>query len=250
MERAKAQAERGAELYNQTRGQLTGYDCKECLNRGDFMYIELEHGVIYQRTRPCKCRNIRRNLQRLESSGLKNAEYQTFDSFEAAEDWQIRMKNIALDYAAHPEGWLFFGGQVGCGKTHLCTAVCARLIQQGHNVLYVTWPDRVTRLKALVNDCAEYEKELRRLKTAEILYLDDFFKPAQDAAPSAADIKLAYDLINYRYINRMPTIISSERSSIDLINIDEATGTRIYDLSKRHGMTIMQDGKRNYRMRQ
>ena len=46
-----------------------------------------------------------------------------------------------------------------------------------------------------------------------MLYIDDLFKPTYDdfgkpRSPTAADIKLAFEIINYRYVNQKTTIIS------------------------------------------
>ena len=39
------------------------------------------------------------------------------------------------------------------------------------------------------------------------------------------DINIAFEIINYRYINDLITIISSELLLDEIINIDEATGS-------------------------
>ena len=62
------------------------------------------------------------------------------------------------------------------------------------------WQDEITRLKANVMDELAHEKQMRQLKTVDVLYIDDFFKPiVRDGVPGRptdADIRLAYELIN------------------------------------------------------
>ena len=41
-----------------------------------------------------------------------------------------------------------------------------------------------------------------------------------------------FEIINYRYINKLPIIVSSEYSIDELLNFDEAIGSRIYEMCK------------------
>ena len=65
--------------------------------------------------------------------------------------------------------------------------------------------------------------------------------------PTAADIKLAYEIINQRYINRAPTIISAERYLSELEDIDMAVASRIAERSRGYCLSIGRDRSKNYR---
>ena len=113
------------------------------------------------------------------------------------------------------------------------------------------------KLKGIVNEADEYSAELGRLQTIEVLYIDDFFKPvtAEDrdgnlrtVPPSPADIRIAFEILNYRYINRLPTIISSEWHLSELADMDEATASRIAERCGEYAMVIGRDKKRNHRL--
>ena len=66
--------------------------------------------------------------------------------------------------------------------------------------------------------------------------------------PTGADINVAFEIINFRYSNpQSVTIISSELTEDELIDIDEAIGGRIYERSK--AITIGRDRSRNYRIK-
>lgn len=233
--------------YNKSRGKLEGYDCQECNNRGDFMGIN-EYGNEY--IRECKCMEIRRSMNRMAKSGLSDlAKRYTFKNFQTDTDWQRGIKERAMSYAKSPVGWFFMGGQVGCGKTHLCTAVSAKLMRDGRSVIFMPWRDAIIPLKANVNDDEQYLKLINPLKKADVLYIDDFFK-APNGNPTAADINLAYELINYRYNNsNLITIISSERSINEIMKIDLAVGSRIYERTKNNAVTVGRDAEKNYRTR-
>ena len=105
------------------------------------------------------------------------------------------------------------------------------------------------RLKGLVNE-EEYNSCVRGYKECEVLYIDDFFKLGRARAaggPSDADVKLAYQIINARYIARKKTILSSEWLMDELMDFDEATASRIYEMSKGYALQIARDKGRNYR---
>lgn len=237
------------------RHEEDGYNCTKCKNKGYIVKLEeLSNGRFHQVCSPCKCEEIRRSIMRMKRSGLKDIikDY-TFDKFVATEAWQTAIKDAAMAYAKNPEGWFFLGGQSGAGKTHLCTAICREFLLSGKQVVYMLWRDDIVKIKAAVNDSTEYSALIDRFKTAEVLYIDDLFKTGKAAdnsvqKPTAADINVAFEIINYRYNNpSMLTIVSSELSEDELIDIDEATGGRIFERSKT--ITIAKDRKRNYRIR-
>lgn len=240
-----------AETLNKSPGNLTGHDCHKCLNRGTIAYSR-EDGSIY--TRECDCMKIRRCFWEMEKSGLKNTIRElTFDAYKADEPWQQTIKVGAVNYADRLEGWLLFCGQSGSGKTHLCTAVCRQRLLGGDEVRYMPWRDKVAELKSMSLDSEHRSEIIAAYKTAEILYIDDLFKVGKAADgscnPTGADVSLAFEIINYRYINHLPTIISTEKTPQELVEIDEATGSRIIEMAGGNVFSIARDTKRNYRLR-
>lgn len=232
-----------ADTYNAIEGDLTGYDCRKCKNKGTIAFYE--DRLL---TRPCSCMRIRKCVWEMEKSGLKNSIRDlTFDAFEAIEPWQKVIKEGTMAYAETADGWLLLCGQSGSGKTHLCTAVCRQQLLSGKEVRYMPWREKVGQLKAAAFDADAREKLLGDYKRTEILYIDDLYKGGD--TPSAADISIAFELINYRYINRLCTIVSTEKMPQELVAIDEATGSRIIEMAGEHVFAISRDLQRNYRMR-
>lgn len=246
-----ALAKMKADTVNGTPGKLTGYDCPQCLNRGNIA-IPREDGSIS--VRDCDCMKIRRCFWEMERSGLKNIiREKTFEAYTATEEWQKAIKTGAMAYANKPDGWLLFCGQPGSGKTHLCTAVCRHRLLAGDEVRYMPWRDKVAEIKGLSLDNERRTEILNGYKTAQILYIDDLFKTGRAADgssnPTRADVELAFEIINYRDINHLSTIISTEKTAQELVEIDEATGSRIIKLSGDNVYSIGRDQKRNYRLR-
>ena len=119
------------------------------------------------------------------------------------------------------------------------------------------WRDDVTKIKSRITDAKTYEELVTGYKEAEVLYIDDLFKNGKDKAgnvepPTAADIQVAFEILNYRYNNKeLVTIISSERNMYQLIDIDEAMASRISEMSfdKGYGFNIKPDRKKNHRLK-
>ena len=237
-----------SERYNNSPGTLYGFDCPTCQNRGNFMYFE-GHYELY---RECECMSVRRSMRRLERSGMKElTDSCTFKNFRADSRWQKDAKKMVETYVDANEGqWLYIGGQVGSGKTHLCVAAATTFMMRGLEARYMLWRDEIVKIKACVTDEYAYDRLVRPLKTVRVLYIDDLFKTERDRLPSTADINLAFEILNYRYINKgLITLLSSERLMDELLEVDEAVGSRIYERTKGFCLEIPSDPDKNYRMR-
>ena len=198
----------------------------------------------------CKCLSQQKSLLMLRKSGiLPLMKRCRFDTYNTTEDWQKEVKTTAIKYAKYPDDkWFYVGGQVGAGKTHLCTAIVASLIRRGYEAKYMLWRDEINEIKASVRE-NEYCDRVEYLKKVQVLYIDDFFY-SSDGRPTAGDVNIAFELLNMRYINRMITIISSEYSVMQTVDISESVGSRIYEMTKNGScVTIAQDASKNYRFR-
>lgn len=251
-------AQMRADSMNKTPGnrhEQDGYNCPVCMNRGGFMKIVDANNTFYEVWEPCKCIPVRTSIMKMKRSGLKDVIHDcTFDKWIASEEWQKGIKKVAVDYAKDPKGWFFIGGQSGCGKTHLCTAICRELLLCGMGVQYMQWREDAVKLKGMTNKEPEQRQNLiDSFKNAEVLYIDDLFKcgknpDGSEQKPTSADVNIAFEIINYRYNNPDSlTIISSELSADELIDIDEATGGRICERSK--VLKIAKDKSKNYRIK-
>lgn len=240
-----------AERYNRSRGSLTGIDCDKCLNRGDYMRIEeAEDGGVNEVYDACECMAARRSLDRLRRSGLEEGVKRCrMDNYRADEEWQRRVLETAERYIEDAEGaWFFIGGAVGAGKTHICTAICGEYLMR-MPVQYAIWPEELQKLKATQFDDEEYSPRMQWLKEVDLLYLDDFLKITAGKEPSAADIRIAHELLNHRYVARKRTIISSERYLNEIIDIDQATGGRIAERARGYTINLQRTKAKDYRMK-
>ena len=138
---------------------------------------------------------------------------------------------------------IMFLGQVGSGKTHLSMAICNELMDRGVSIIYMGYRDAITSIKQNMLDSVYYNKVMNRYKNARVLFVDDLFK----GKITDSDINIMFELINHRYFNNLPVIISSECGVDRLLGIDEALGSRLVEMSK--GRIVELRGRDlNYRM--
>ena len=219
------------ESYNKTAGAEdgTGIACPECSNRELIAFLN-DNGDF--QVRPCKCQGHRKTIRRLQAQGLyKRAQKQTLDAYMTDTPTRAALKQMTERFIADTEPhWLAFCGQPGTGKTHLATAAFAQLsYQRGLAGRYLVWPSDARRLKtALVEGD---ERQLMEYKTAELLYIDDALKTKRGVDPSDADVRLLFELLDYRYTHSLVTIISCERRLEDLRALDEAIYRRIHEMA-------------------
>lgn len=137
-----------------------------------------------------------------------------------------------------------FLGQVGAGKTHLSIALAVNLLQNNVSVIYMPYRDTVMNLKQNIMDDEIYSKSISSYQTCEVLLIDDLFK----GKITETDINITFEILNHRYMNYKPVIVSSQYSAEDLLDVDEAIGSRIIEMCKSY--TIEITGKENnFRLR-
>lgn len=222
---------------------LDNYDCEICGNTGQIVW--LDDGVI--RSKECKCMATRRSIRRIRNSGMSDMlKRYTFDNYLEVDKYRALIKKRAMDFVEDSTGWFYVCGQSGSGKTHICTAVCNEFMKKGKEVYYMGWREESVLLKAVVNNAEEYGEKMQKIKSVDVLYIDDFLK----AGSTEADIRLAFEILNARYNNeKLRTVISSEVSLNGLFEIDEAVAGRIYERSARPRYLIKAP-QENFRIRQ
>ena len=187
-------------------------------------------------------------------------ERQTFNSFVVTNPTQGEIKATAERYVkalldpsirTNPRRpWLFIGGNPGSGKTHICTAVCGEILKHNIGVKYMQWLEEARRLKSGIND-DDFEDTVSEYVNVSLLYIDDLLKQKYTPNPvfTDADIKVAFTILNARYLLNKPTIISSEWDLLEhLLPADEGVFSRVYERSKGYTVSIARTPGNNYRL--
>jgi DNA replication protein DnaC len=159
----------------------------------------------------------------------------TFINYKRRNDLTVEQQDnmdaayrLAFDFAKNPEGWLVFMGETGSGKTHLAAAIVNHRYEMGKPALFVVVPDFLDHLRSAFSPESKvsYDQLFESVKTAPLLVLDDFGE--QSTNPWVKE-KL-FQLINYRYNSRLPTVITT-RLSLDEImaEVDGSISSRLVD---------------------
>ena len=225
---------------------LDNFDCPICHNTG---YVNKKHddGTLW--ASECVCMPRRVSIRRLNQSGLRDSLLRyTMANYVADTPERKKVLRAAEDFCKADSGWFFISGKSGSGKTHICTAICGRLMDANKNVRYMLWRDESLLLKALTTEGEEYQRLIQPLKSVSVLYIDDFLKVKgrEEKYITPADINLAFEILNSRYNNsQLRTIISSEMTLFEILGLDEATGGRIYERAKGY---VIEAPRVNYRL--
>ena len=201
----------------------------------------------------CECREMEKINNGWKAAGINPELSQlTFSTFQVWNESSRIAKSAALAYYKSfntvrkaRQNSILLCGQVGSGKSHISIALALNLLKKNIKVVYMPYRDVITKVKQNMMDEEYYQKLISKFQSCEVLLIDDLFK----GKITEADINIIFEIINYRYLNHLPMIISTEFLIEDLLIFDEAVASRIYEMSKGHVVEIERGRERNFRMR-
>lgn len=117
--------------------------------------------------------------------------------------------NAAVSFSEHPNGWLAFLGQSFCGKTHLAAAIGNYRIALGGQAMMLDVSNLLDYLRQTFDDSSDvsFHRRLHEIRTTPLLILDDLRESSRSS--NWSEDKL-YSILNYRYNNHMPTVLTSK----------------------------------------
>lgn len=232
------------------------YECKECCDTG---WLKTED----DRYKECKCIELKFIKSCWINYGIRPEEVKPLRDYAAYNRITAAAKTKAANYitnfksvAKSENNWFGVFGQPGSGKSHITIAMGAALLMRESKptkVLYMPYLEVMRELKANALDDEYYVKLLSRYQRAEVLIVDDLFKDKVKRGKLAyelneADVKHLYPIINYRYFNKMPTVISSECTPNMLLDLDRALCGRILERCD-DNITVFVGDEFDFRMR-
>ena len=188
----------------------------------------------FGQAQPCSCTSIpfeeerRRRIVKL--SNLGSLERFTFGALEVPEGTPDARQSFeaalaaAVAYAENLTGWFVLAGAAATGRTPMAAAIANAAMEKGVRVSFMTAPDLLDHLRGAFAPHSElpYDELFEELKSVPLLVLDDL--GIQSATPWAQE-KL-YQLLNRRYQERLPTVITL---ACEMSDLDEHLRVRLMD---------------------
>lgn len=221
------------------------FNCQKCEDKGYTFNNEGE--VVW-----CECKLKKDAEERLSKSGLAHRiRENTFKNYKQDDPQRIEAVNYCLEYLSNFKEFkpsIVLMGEVGAGKTHLAIATANKLLSE-YSVKYVPYED-IRDLRLRMNDKEYYNSKINSFREVSVLFIDDLFKGLEkdvDIARFKTELDITYQIINYRYNNKKPMIITTELNVNRMMQIDGALASRILEMSK--GYWIKFEGiELNYRI--
>lgn len=201
------------------------------------------------RMKPCACKIKQQHEESLKHTGIDLIEYKTksLETFKRDTVLAMKMYDMAIKFINDPDAkGIGYFGKSGTGKTHICIAICNELVKQGIIHKYFNYRRDMQNLKSLMFDEENYNKKLSEYLTIPVLYMDDFLKLAKNnnGSINIQELQIAFDIVNTRYINKKKIIMSSEYTIAEIKEIDEALGSRLFEMINPYGLKVEGENRR------
>lgn len=209
------------------------YTCPKCKDTTWITWTDKDGHIMARR---CPCYGFRQVEEAKARSEIpEEFREKDFEGFEANDprlsNAREKAKVFAEHFTEHEKercNSIMFCGQVGAGKTHLATAICNALAEKGIPVVCMYYRTSITTLKQLLTSHEEYAAEISRYKGARVLFIDDLLK----GKVTESDVNIMYEIIDWRYANKLPVIISTEKSIPEIMDFDEAIAGRLVEMCR------------------
>ena len=123
------------------------------------------------------------------------------DVIEALEGY---MRSMQLKH----RNWLYLYGDYGVGKTHIAVALARKVaLERQWKPALFSWAHYLSRVQQSWHD-VKVKVDWRLIRDSQVLVLDDMDKRAGTQWVLAN----LYDIIDYRYMRQLPTIMTANRS--------------------------------------
>lgn len=174
-----------------------------------------------------------KTVERKGASGytVKDKEIEREKVTQAHIDRLKKAHDAAAAFADSPRGWLVLLGPSFCGKTHLAAAVGHYRMGMGGQAIMTDISVLLDYLKQTFRPNADvsFDRRFYEIRTAPLLILDGFKESNLNSA--WAEDKL-YQILNYRYYDNLPTVITSNLDPDSFARSHPSLWNKILDPTK------------------
>jgi DNA replication protein DnaC len=141
---------------------------------------------------------------------------------------QEKAINRLREFISAPKGWVYLWGPYGDGKTTLVALTVNMLRKNGAEVAFANVPQFLRYLRHCIDPRTgeDYEPTLDYIRRVPVLALDDL--GAEKTTEWAAE--QIYEVLNYRYVKRKPTLVTSNLAPKELPDYDGRLASRLRDV--------------------
>lgn len=233
---------------------MTMEKCKVC---GEDLYFPAIEILGRTRTmrRKCKCvreEEYRAERARIESEARYSAERARDRCFREYGDYRgstfatddgkdpglsKKMRNYAANFGRFLEGGngLLFYGNVGAGKTFYSACIANAIIDGGYTVTFSNFVSLVHRIQ---DETYKGLPVMREIGKCDLLIIDDLGIERETKFMQ----EHVYNIIDLRYRNRKPVIVSTNLTGPELQNPSGVMASRIYGRILERCLPIRFDG--------
>jgi DNA replication protein DnaC len=216
-------------------------DCHLC--SGVIPNLLIIDGKIYPTYEPCKMYYVRRTKEKLKEFIIEIPYNKNFLNFEIDENLEpaVNMANLYLKKELYKKGnGIYFYGSVGSGKTHLAFAILNEINQKTEYYSFAIFvPEFVQKIRDYYSNGEVEFNPIIEIAKIPILLIDDLGAERYTEWVQEQIVQL----LDYRYRNKLATIITS---NLKLNDLKEKVGERIFSrvvgLSK--PILVISDDKR------
>jgi DNA replication protein DnaC len=139
----------------------------------------------------------------------------TFENYNVLPDLK-EAYDAAQDLAAHRLNWLTLMSEVDRGKTHLAIAICREWLKQGKSAKYALVTLLLDELKNGFQGegASSYQARFDFYCKVNLLVLDDLGM----GRPTDWAVEKLETLIDYRYINKLPLVVTTNKN-LDYLSV-------------------------------
>lgn len=167
-----------------------------------------------------------RELKRLIEMNTRNAgmpekfKRRTFETYQVKETNESAFKTCKAyaerfdELVKREQNGMALIGPIGTGKTHLAASIANALLQTGKRVICMPSVDMLAKIRATFKDDGNDDEIMNDLKTVDLLIIDDLGKEKATEWTS----QTLYSIINARYENELPIIITTNYPLKNLVD--------------------------------
>ena len=209
---------RVAEAHERCAGCESLEECQQP-SKGERLSLAYD-GVLYEEIELCPyCLNRKKKDNLLDSyvycdigKNLVDIDLNNIDY--TADQKAVYMRLSAILLGKNDRG-VYISGDLGTGKTYLCTALANSLVKDGKKVAFVKVSNFFNEMRnAIGNDNELISRNINILKKADYVFFDDI---GSESVSEFIRDDILFRILDYRMDNRLTTIFTSNLNKEDLL---------------------------------